>query len=656
METPTSVREALRPFDWVTSIDLSDAYFHILMHQTDRKWLRFVWGNRIFQFRALPFGLSLAPWMFTMIVRQFCSLIRGQGIRLRTYLDDWLILNQAQSLCLSHTQIVLQEAAELGFKINDKKSELTPSQNFTYLGMVFNTVDWTVQPTQRRVDKIQGQIRDTADLSMASVRSLTSILGQMESMASLTHLGRLHKRPFQEALNARWEPESQNWETLVSLRDWFADTTKQWLITTWLTQGVPIVHSPPSKLLFTDASLKGWGAHLDDLWSVDTGASHVANEHAGVGSSFSGFDGISSLPQERTCADTLRQHHSGVLPEQAGGISFSSFVSSGMRDFDVVSPPRDHTVSKVSTREAERIGGLVESVHQDRPQGMDYYASCASPPLGSSGEADDRPVRHPVFSPSADLCLPIPRSRSMEDQCSRDILERSTRLCVSSNSPPRKDVEKSRPRKTVTSTDRSKLAKPALVSGSPTAGKQAPVSSRTQKRRSSPNSIRHPSRKPTVACPSRLATVRESLRRSGASAATLDLIQGSHRGSTSSVYTSHWLAWTKWCQINGVNATSPRSMQVANHLSWLADQGLSPASLKVRRSAISVTLKQLGHSISLGGVISSVIKGASLRFAKTKSSVPAWDLPLVLEYLRSQAFEPLHTAAQSYGHTRQRGC
>ncbi|KAK7105998.1 hypothetical protein V1264_017305 [Littorina saxatilis] len=280
METPTSVRQALRPRDWVTSIDLSDAYFHILMHQTDRKWLRFVWGNRIFQFRALPFGLSLAPWIFTMVVRQFCALIRGQGIRLRTYLDDWLIQNQAQSLCLSHTQIVLREAAELGFRNNSTKSELTPSQNFTYLGMVFDTVEWTVQPSQRRIIKIQDQINATADLFVASVRSLTSILGQMESLAPLTHFGRLHKRPFQEALNSKWDPRSQNWETLVSLQDCFIETTRQWLVTAWLTQGVPIVLPPPSKHLFTDASLEGWGAHLDDhttfgLWTQSQVKWHI---------------------------------------------------------------------------------------------------------------------------------------------------------------------------------------------------------------------------------------------------------------------------------------------------------------------------------------------------------------------------------------------
>ncbi|XP_070183308.1 uncharacterized protein [Littorina saxatilis] len=99
METPASVRDALRPGDWVTSIDLTDAYFHILVHPADRKWLRFRWASQVYQFRALPFGLSLAPWIFTMVVRQLCALVRSQGVRLRAYLDDWLIMGQSEALC-----------------------------------------------------------------------------------------------------------------------------------------------------------------------------------------------------------------------------------------------------------------------------------------------------------------------------------------------------------------------------------------------------------------------------------------------------------------------------------------------------------------------------------------------------------------------------
>ena len=67
METASSIRESMQQGDWAASIDLTDAYFHLLIHKRDRKFLRFQWQGQTYQFRALPFGLSLAPWIFTMV-------------------------------------------------------------------------------------------------------------------------------------------------------------------------------------------------------------------------------------------------------------------------------------------------------------------------------------------------------------------------------------------------------------------------------------------------------------------------------------------------------------------------------------------------------------------------------------------------------------
>jgi hypothetical protein len=58
METPQDVCHPIRAGDWAASIDLRDAYFHISIHAEDRKFLRFGWRGRLFQFCVLPFGLS----------------------------------------------------------------------------------------------------------------------------------------------------------------------------------------------------------------------------------------------------------------------------------------------------------------------------------------------------------------------------------------------------------------------------------------------------------------------------------------------------------------------------------------------------------------------------------------------------------------------
>ncbi len=46
-------------------IDLKDAYFHIQIVKRHRKFLRFAFQGKAYQYCVLPFGLALVPRMFT---------------------------------------------------------------------------------------------------------------------------------------------------------------------------------------------------------------------------------------------------------------------------------------------------------------------------------------------------------------------------------------------------------------------------------------------------------------------------------------------------------------------------------------------------------------------------------------------------------------
>ncbi|KYM95321.1 hypothetical protein ALC62_14035, partial [Cyphomyrmex costatus] len=64
----TAIR-LLSPHNYLASIDLEDAYFLILVHREDRKFLRFRFRGQLFQFRVLSFGLASAPYIFTKILK-----------------------------------------------------------------------------------------------------------------------------------------------------------------------------------------------------------------------------------------------------------------------------------------------------------------------------------------------------------------------------------------------------------------------------------------------------------------------------------------------------------------------------------------------------------------------------------------------------------
>ena len=88
METVASIRRAIPPGAWAVSIDLMDAYLHIPIHPASRKYLRFSLEGTIYQFRALPFGISTAPFVFTNLIEIVAGHIRSLGPNIHQYFDD----------------------------------------------------------------------------------------------------------------------------------------------------------------------------------------------------------------------------------------------------------------------------------------------------------------------------------------------------------------------------------------------------------------------------------------------------------------------------------------------------------------------------------------------------------------------------------------
>ena len=138
METPESIRTSLIPGEWVSSIDLSDAYLHIPIHPNSRKYLRFCYRSQVFQFTSLPFGLATAPQVFTMIAKEVKLMALSRGLRLHQYLDDWLIRSQSQEEARVNTQAVVDLTQSLGWIINLEKSELKPTQVFSFVGYEYH--------------------------------------------------------------------------------------------------------------------------------------------------------------------------------------------------------------------------------------------------------------------------------------------------------------------------------------------------------------------------------------------------------------------------------------------------------------------------------------------------------------------------------------
>ena len=272
METLQSVLLSVRAGDWMVSLDLKDAYLQVPMHPESRKFLRFVACGKVYQFKVLCFGLSMALQVFTWVIAPVSAFLYRSGIRLRRYLDDWLIQASSREQVLLALETVLQLCHSLGIVVNWEKSQLVPTHCMLYLGVLLDSVFFRASLAQKRVEKLLSIGDVFLFREDQPVSSWLELLGVLSSMIQLIPGGKASDmvasiRPSpvlgscgpvgSDPLDSRDSPGSGVVAGPSSLgARYFARL------------GVPQLD------LWSDASDVGWGAHLGEevtsgLWSCE---------------------------------------------------------------------------------------------------------------------------------------------------------------------------------------------------------------------------------------------------------------------------------------------------------------------------------------------------------------------------------------------------
>ena len=206
-----------------------------------------------------------------MIVKEVKLMALSRGFRIHQYLDDWLIRSQSQEEAQVNTQAVVDLTQSLGWIINQEKSELKPTQVFSFVGYEYHLDSALVKPTQERWLKLQDLILRLKSKCVLTARCLMALIGLLASTEKMVPEGRLHMRPFQFHLKEHWRyPQSLDnllpWtEAIAAHLDWWQNPSN-------VMKGADLHPKDHNILLFTDASNEGWGAHLDQnstkgLWS-----------------------------------------------------------------------------------------------------------------------------------------------------------------------------------------------------------------------------------------------------------------------------------------------------------------------------------------------------------------------------------------------------
>ena len=259
MESLTCAIQLMKKNCYMASIDLTDAYYTVPVALEHRKYLRFFWRNRLFQYTCLPNGLASAPRYFTKLLKPVYSTLRSQGYLNVGYIDDSYLQGDSKTECRSNILTTLKLLESLGFLINHEKSVLQPCQKLAFLGFLLDSVNMKVSLTAEKREKIILACQQLLKKSVISIREVAHVIGLLVSSLPAVQHGPLFYRSLEIDKNVALQENSGNYDASMTISSESVSDLNWWM-TTLPSACKNISMGNPTIEMATDASNLGWGA------------------------------------------------------------------------------------------------------------------------------------------------------------------------------------------------------------------------------------------------------------------------------------------------------------------------------------------------------------------------------------------------------------
>ena len=89
MDTLMNTLALIVPDSWLLSMDFQDAYYSVSIFPPQRKYLKFSFEGKLYEYTVLPNRLADAPRFFTKLVKIALTFLReNEDLTISGYLDD----------------------------------------------------------------------------------------------------------------------------------------------------------------------------------------------------------------------------------------------------------------------------------------------------------------------------------------------------------------------------------------------------------------------------------------------------------------------------------------------------------------------------------------------------------------------------------------
>ena len=280
MTTVKDIKNWLQEGFYMTSLDLSDAYFSIPLHATVYKFVRFVWRDLTYEYMTNMFGLGPSARLFTKVLAPVVRYLRkALGAQVAGYIDDFIQQAEEKEECAQKTRAAVIIFFCLGFKVNSEKSEVEPLKSIQHLGFIWNTVTMTVALPDNKIQDLEDRAAQILEQGGCTLKGWQSFLGKLEATRPAISIAALHFRFLQALMPRRKATVGKN--DFIALNEkargdliWWKESMRHFAVS-------PLSRGPFSLTIRTDASgLWGWGGHsargaTQNTWTGKESARHI---------------------------------------------------------------------------------------------------------------------------------------------------------------------------------------------------------------------------------------------------------------------------------------------------------------------------------------------------------------------------------------------
>lgn len=213
---------------FMATVDLKNAYFLLPVCESDRKYLRFLFKDKLYEFQCLPFGLNTAPFAFTKLMKPVIHCLRSKGLLSVIYLDDILCIGNDAESCRNNINVTCGLLEQLGFIINTEKSCLLPSTTCKFLGFVLNSENMTLNlPNEKRIS-IYDHVVKFLKKDSCKIREFAKLIGILVSSCPAVEYGWLYTKILESFKTQALFYSRDNFNATLSLNKQIKDDLHWW--------------------------------------------------------------------------------------------------------------------------------------------------------------------------------------------------------------------------------------------------------------------------------------------------------------------------------------------------------------------------------------------------------------------------------------------